>query len=130
MLRRIGDRCGPAIPDGEDFVHYDFTPANLLSDGTAITGVIDINPPILPVTAPSTWRPCCSTTTTTTRSATHSAPGSWTWPGPRAAGAYLAHMALRQVDGSLRHHPAATTTQRHLRLARIIITDIGQNPAH
>jgi Ser/Thr protein kinase RdoA (MazF antagonist) len=40
VLRRTADRCGPAIPDGEDFVHYDFTPADLLCDGTAITGVI------------------------------------------------------------------------------------------
>ena len=47
VLRRIGDHCGAAIPAGEDFVHYNFTPANLLSDGTAITGVIDINPPVL-----------------------------------------------------------------------------------
>ena len=47
VLRRIGDRCCPAIPAGTNFVHYDFTPANLLSDGTAITGVIDINPPVL-----------------------------------------------------------------------------------
>jgi Ser/Thr protein kinase RdoA (MazF antagonist) len=46
VLRRIGERCGPAIPAGGDFVHYDFTPANLLSDGTAITGVIDVNPPV------------------------------------------------------------------------------------
>src|SRR5205823_1462383 len=47
VLRRIGEHHGPAIPEGPDFVHYDFTPANLLSDGTAITGVIDINPPVL-----------------------------------------------------------------------------------
>lgn len=33
VLRRIGDHCGAAIGAGEDFVHYDFTPANLLSDG-------------------------------------------------------------------------------------------------
>lgn len=46
-LRRIGDRCGPAIPAGDDFVHYDFTLANLLSDDASITGVIDINPPVL-----------------------------------------------------------------------------------
>lgn len=37
MLRRVGD----------DFMHYDFTPASLLSDGTAITGVTGINPPVL-----------------------------------------------------------------------------------
>jgi hypothetical protein len=47
VVRRIGDRCGPAIPAADDFVHYDFTPANLLTNGAAITGVIDINPPVL-----------------------------------------------------------------------------------
>ena len=50
--------------------------------------------------------------------------------GPQAARAYLAHMVLRQVDWSLRHHPAAAATRRHLRLARIITADIGQSPSH
>jgi hypothetical protein len=47
IVRCIGDRCGPAIPAGRDFVHFDFTLANLLTDGTAVTGVIDVNPPLL-----------------------------------------------------------------------------------
>jgi Ser/Thr protein kinase RdoA (MazF antagonist) len=123
-LRRIGDRCGPAIPDGGDFVHYDFNPANLLCDGTAITGVIDINPLILAgdrafdlatllfyyydheeIRGPLRAR-------------------LLDLAGPLAAGAYLAHMVLRQVDWSLRYHPAATATQRHLRLGRAITADI------
>jgi hypothetical protein len=33
-------------------------------------------------------------------------------------------MVLRQVDWSLRHHPAATATQRYLRLGRAITADI------
>ncbi len=37
-------------------------------------------------------------------------------------------MVLRQVDWSLRHHPTAAATQRHLRLARIITADIGHTP--
>jgi len=37
--------------------------------------------------------------------------------GSQAARGYLAHMVLRQVDSSLRHHPAAPATQRHLGLA-------------
>jgi hypothetical protein len=45
--------------------------------------------------------------------------------GPRAASAYLAHMVLRQVDWSLRYHPAAAATRRHLRLGRAITADIG-----
>lgn len=44
--------------------------------------------------------------------------------------AYLAHMVPRQVDWSLRHHPAAVATLRHLRLARLIITDIDRSPTH
>ena len=47
MMRRIGEACSPAIPAADDFVHYDFTLANLLSGGTTITGVIDVNPPVL-----------------------------------------------------------------------------------
>ncbi len=49
--------------------------------------------------------------------------------GPPAACAYLAHMVLRQVDWSLRHHPAAATTRRHLRLARPVTTDISHSLA-
>ncbi len=44
--------------------------------------------------------------------------------GPAAARAYLAHLVLRQVDWSLRFHPAAIATQRHLRLASAIMADI------
>jgi hypothetical protein len=38
-------------------------------------------------------------------------------------------MVLRQVDWSLRYHPAAPATRRHLRLARLITADIGHGPA-
>jgi hypothetical protein len=31
------------------------------------------------------------------------------------------------VDWSVRHHPAALATRRHLRLARLVITDIASN---
>jgi hypothetical protein len=36
---------------------------------------------------------------------------------------------LRQVDWSLRYHPAAPATRRHLRLARLVTDDIGHSPA-
>jgi hypothetical protein len=45
--------------------------------------------------------------------------------GPCAARAYLAHIVLRQVDWSVRHHPQAPFTRRHLHLASHIITDIA-----
>jgi hypothetical protein len=50
--------------------------------------------------------------------------------GPKPACAHLAHMVLRQVDWSLRFHPAAAATRRHLHLARLVTADIDHGPAH
>jgi len=124
LVRRTGADCGPAIPAGRDFVHYDFSPGNLLSDGTAITGVIDINPPVLagdrafdlatllfylydhePVRARLLDR-------------------LLSLAGGQVAAAYLAHMVLRQVDWSLRFYPEATATPRQLRLAGLVAADL------
>jgi Ser/Thr protein kinase RdoA (MazF antagonist) len=130
QLRRIDDRCCPAIPAGDDFVHYDFTPANLLSDGTTITGVIDINPPVL------AGDRAFDLATLLFYLYDHDdirrllRARLLELAGPRASQAYLAHMVLRQVDWSLRHHPAAAATRRHLRLAKLIIADINHNPAY
>jgi hypothetical protein len=125
VVRRIGDRCGPGIPAGGDFVHYDFAPANLLSDGMSITGVIDLSP-LVPAgdrafdlatllfycyDEDDVREPLCARLLELA--------------DPQAARAYLAHMVLRQVDWSLRNHPAAAATQRHLRLARMVVADIG-----
>ena len=127
VLRRIGDRCAPAIPDGQDFVHYDFTPANLLSDGTAITGVIDINPPVL------AGDRAFDLATLLFYHYDHDdirdvlRARLLTLAAHEAACAYLAHMVLRQVDWSLRFHPAAAATRRHLRLAKVITADIDHN---
>jgi Ser/Thr protein kinase RdoA (MazF antagonist) len=125
VVCRIGDRCGPAIPAGGDFVHYDFTPANLLSDGTSITGVIDVSPLV-----PAGDRAFDLATLLfycydqdDVREPLRARLLELT--DPRAARAYLAHMVLRQVDWSLRYHPAAAATRRHLRLARLVIADIG-----
>ena len=130
VLRRTADRCGPAIPDGEDFVHYDFTPANLLCDGTAITGVIDINPPVL------AGDRAFDLATLLFYHYDHDQIRGLLrarlldLAGPPAASAYLAHMVLRQVDWSLRHHPAVATTRRHLHLARLVTADIARSLAH
>ena len=124
VLRRIGDRCGPAIPDGQDFVHYDFTPANLLTDGTSITGVIDINPPVLAGDRAFDLATLLFYHYDHDDIRDRLRARLLTLAAPQAACAYLAHMVLRQVDWSLRHHPAAAATQRHLRLAKVITADI------
>lgn len=124
-LRRIGENCGPAVPPGVDFTHFDFQFMNLLSDGRAITGVVDLNPP--PVHGDRAFdlatlafyvydagqlrRPILARLASLASRA--------------AVRAYLAHMVLRQVEWSVRHYPAAPATRHHLRLARLILGDIG-----
>jgi len=124
VVRETGASCGPAIPSGSDFVHYDFTPANLLTDGATITGVIDINAPVL--AGDRAFDVAALLFYVYDHDGLGAALGArlLELAGRQAAQAYLAHMVLRQVDWSVRHHPAAAATRRHLRLARLIITDI------
>jgi Ser/Thr protein kinase RdoA (MazF antagonist) len=130
VVREIGARCGPAIPPGTDFMHYDFTPANLLTDGATITGVIDINAPVLP--GDRAFDLATLLFYAYDHDGIRARLGSrlLELAGHQAARAYLAHIVLRQVDWSVRHHPAAAATRRHLRLARLVITDIASaNPS-
>jgi hypothetical protein len=46
-----------------------------------------------------------------------------------AALARLLPEVLRQVEWSLRHYPAAPATRHHLRLARLVLSDIGNDRA-
>ena len=124
-VRRIGERCGPAVPAGRDFVHYDFTPANLLSDGTSITGVIDVNPPVLAGDRAFDLATLLFSCYDHDGIRDRLRARLLELASPATARAYLAHLVLRQVDWSLRFHPDAPATRRHLRLARLVIADIG-----
>ena len=130
VLRRIGEACGPAIPAGDDFVHYDFTLANLLSGGTTITGVIDVNPPVLAGDRAFDLATLLFYLYDQDDIRDPLRARLLEQAGPKAACAYLAHMVLRQVDWSLRFHPAAAATRRHLHLARLVTADIDHGPAH
>jgi streptomycin 6-kinase len=123
-LRRTADRWLAAVPERDDYVHFDFTLANLLTDGHCITGVIDINPPAL------TGDRAFDLATLLfylydhddIRDRLHAR--ALELAGDRALRVYLAHMVLRQVDWSLRHHPHARATQHHLRLARLVAAEL------
>jgi Ser/Thr protein kinase RdoA (MazF antagonist) len=123
-LRRTADRCLPAIPEGHDYVHYDFTLANLLTDGDGITGVIDLNPP------PLTGDRAFDLVTLLFYLYDHDEirdrlrARATELTDQRAVDAYLAHMVLRQVDWSLRHHPGSPATRHHLQLARLVAADL------
>jgi Phosphotransferase enzyme family len=123
-LRTTADRCLAAIPERDDYVHYDFTLANLLTDGSGITGVIDINPPAL------TGDRAFDLATLLFYRYDHDdlrdrlGARARELAGDRAVRVYLAHMVLRQVDWSLRHHPGAPATRHHLHLARLVHADL------
>ena len=128
-LRRIDDRCGPAIPAGDDFVHYDFTLTNLLSDDASITGVIaHMYPPVLAGDRAFDLATLLfylydhNDIRDVLRARLLDLACLY------AARAYLVHMVLRQVDWSLRFHPTAAAARRHLNLARLITADIDHGP--
>lgn len=91
-----------------DIVHWDFNPGNVLSDGTRITGVID-------------WDGVCAgdrsfdLSTCLFYSYDDREVRDLLWrevsnsSGHGALSVYLAHMIVRQVDWSIRHHDSAWT---------------------
>jgi len=126
IVRQTADRCLAAIPERGDFVHYDFTLANLLTSGAGICGVIDINPPAL--TGDRAFDLATLLFYLYDRDGIRErlrgrALELTDW---RALNAYLAHMVLRQVDWSLRHHPGTHATAHHLRLARLVAADLAE----
>jgi hypothetical protein len=124
VLRRIGEES--TIPPGRDFVHWDFHPANLLSDGASITGVIDINPPMLAGDRAFDLATLLFYCWDHAGLHTQLRERLLDLAGPQAARAYLAHMVLRQVEWSLRFHPGTPDTRHYLDLGRRVTADIGR----
>jgi hypothetical protein len=125
-VRGIGASCGSAIPPGVDFTHFDFHFLNLLSDGATITGVADINPPPLAGDRAFDLATLVFYVYDHDELRRRILDRLFGLAGRQAARAYLAHMVLRQVEWSVRHYPAAPATRRHLRLAWLILGDIGE----
>ena len=107
-------------------MHYDFTPTNLLADAATITGVIDINAPVLAGDRGFDLATLLFYAYDHDGIRARLGARLLELAGPRAARAYLAHIVLRQVDWSVRHYPEAPATRRHLRLARLVTADIAR----
>jgi hypothetical protein len=103
MLQSIVRRYGDDIFETNDLVHFDFNPTNILADQGTISGVID-------------WQePCSGDSTFDLATLMFYAWGvplvrDLLWRHllqriePGVLGVYLAHVILRQVDWSIRHH--------------------------
>jgi len=98
--RRAVERQPSSLKTNDDVVHWDFTAGNILVEGGRITGVID-------------WGGTCSgdrlfDLATYLFYARGSASQLERYLldrlGPEGLSVYLAHMAIRQADWSIRHH--------------------------
>jgi Ser/Thr protein kinase RdoA (MazF antagonist) len=124
VVRQAAARHLAALPEIGDYVHCDFTLANLLTDGAGITGVIDINPP--PLTGDRAFDLATLLFYLYDRDPLRERlrARALEITGQRALDVYLAHMLLRQVDWSLRHHPGTPALAHHLHLARLVASDL------
>lgn len=98
---------GIAHADGDDLVHLDLHPGNVLTEGGRITGVVDWDG----AGRGDRHFDLVTLLFNLTGTAPHLAPivaDRLTGVHPDRRRAYWAHMSLRQVDWSIRHHDAAT----------------------
>jgi hypothetical protein len=105
-----------------DIVHWDFNPGNVLGDGTHITGVVD-------------WDGACagdrgfdlSTYLFSSYGDREVCDPLWqetlVCSGSGALAVYLAHMIVRQVDWSIRHHES-TSVAHWMATANEILCDV------
>jgi Ser/Thr protein kinase RdoA (MazF antagonist) len=104
-IHEVGADAPPVT--GHDLVHLDFHPGNVLVHEGRISGVIDWDG-----AARGDHRfDLVTLQFTLTRTAPHLAPipaERLTGADPARLRAYWAHMSLRQVDWSIRHHDSAT----------------------
>jgi hypothetical protein len=128
VVRQTAGRCLAAIPERGDFVHYDFTLANLLATADGISGVIDINPPALTGDRAFDLATLLFYLYDRDDLRERLEGRALELTSRDALDAYLAHMMLRQTDWSLRHHPGTLSTAHHLHLARLVAADLAQRP--
>jgi hypothetical protein len=126
VVRQTAGRSLAAIPERGDFVHYDFTLANLLSGGAGICGVIDINPPALTGDRAFDLATLLFYLYDRDDLRERLQDRALELTSRAALDAYLAHMMLRQADWSLRHHPGTRATAHHLHLARLVAADLAE----
>jgi hypothetical protein len=103
-LQRIADRARDLDVPTSDAVHFDFSPLNILAAGGHIAGVIDWQGATVGDAAFDLVTLAFYTYDAAARDTLLDAARAVT--DPRVLELYAAHMTLRQLDWSLRHHDA------------------------
>ena len=128
-IKRAAARCREAPVPSSDIVHFDLSYANILSDGVAITGVIDWNVPfagalqgdrgfdIATLLFYAYDRPATRQLLSTTLFET--SPAIW-------ACGYLAHLTLRQVEWARRFYGGSYEEARFLAIGTAVLADMEE----
>lgn len=125
-LRELARRNCDGPVRGDDIVHFDMNPANILHDGRRLSGIVDWNIPFdgaaqgdrgfdiatllfygydLPATRETLWE-----------HAIHTSGIAWTT-------VYLCHLSLRQVEWARRFYPGTAADARFAGIASAILDD-------
>lgn len=124
---RLARRYSASIPRRQDIVHFDFQPFNLLVDQGQVSGVVDWEGARLgdgafdwatllfygyedELVRQMLWQKALE------------------WASIEALSVYLAHLVLRQVDWSLRHHQTAIAEQYVQRSAALLQEVLARLP--
>ncbi len=122
-VQEIARTDGPTIEPRTDFVHFDFSQANILTDGDRIICVIDWDAVCLGDRAfdLATLMFYADDNGETFRALRSAALDITTTPALRT---YLAHMMLRQTEWSIRFH-SPETAERYLDRSNTILSELG-----
>lgn len=122
-IKRIATLCRDVPCRQSDIVHFDFSYANVLSDGSAVTGIIDWNGPFVgdhafdiatllfyaykrPPTRDLLWAALLDRA------------------DARAAALYLSHLTLRQVEWTARFYTESPMLDHFVALGQDVLDDV------
>ncbi|HKD76367.1 MAG TPA: phosphotransferase, partial [Ktedonobacterales bacterium] len=112
-----------SIPFRHDVVHFDFQPFNLLTDGQRLSGVVDWDGPRIGDGA-FDWATLLFYGYENKIAHSIVWGHALQWASIQVLSTYLAHLFVRQVDWSLRHHHESVA-QIYIRRSVAILNDIA-----
>jgi hypothetical protein len=125
----IGIEFGRGPARTADIVHFDLNPANVLHENGRLTGIVDWNVPFVGASQGDRGFDVATllfysydNVRTRDRLWAHASAIS----GARWVAVYLAHLALRQVEWSVRHYPGSAGERRFGEIAALVLDDCAK----
>jgi tRNA A-37 threonylcarbamoyl transferase component Bud32 len=122
----IGREFGHGPVRTSDIVHFDLCPANVLHERGRLTGIVDWN---VPFDGAAQGDRGFDVATVLFYTYDNRATRDRLWArasaisGERWTAVYLAHLVLRQVEWSVRHHPDSHADRHFRHIAMLVLND-------